>query len=249
MNVNVTAVIVPDRVRRKLADLAAAGWHPSGPLATAVAELDRIDALQPADDDMPALIEAYANPKNTRTDLDVAAGRVAGAGPARNAWGSARGDAAVNAERELFACIDQVIEHLRDSAETAITELTWYAQAGCPDVGALVRHGNTDAATRAATIDAAYEQWQHVKGLRALASPARFPWAVMTCVDQDELPDPVDSPKDLAWLADRINAGGLMWWPTWRQACDQRDAIEQRRTTNFGIELTQPAHRTPFAAA
>lgn len=231
---------IPSRVRDIVTALA--GHDVKIPDVTkAIKELDRIDALRPAELDENTLRAAYADPAATRESIDLVAANVTSNRAALKAWGEARVDAAKVAEFELSTHIETVLEKLRPAAEEAIAELTWYHDNGAPDPGDLIRSGRTKDAERAALVPGSMSRLSALVDLRARTSGKHFPWANAFYRDGDHL----DQGQRVAITQDRkltplqrilpaLDAGAELWWPTYDEAIEciegkERKALEERK--------------------
>lgn len=215
--------IAPDRFRAAVAELARRGVTLPETVTAAVADLDRIEAMCPADITDQDVRHAYADPDQTTADLDALVQRAATSHRLRTAWAEARIDAALRGLSALHDQADTLVEALRGQAEDAIAEVEWFARAGSPDVGDLARAGKHKDTTRAARVTAAFAEWGALRALRQQVTERGFPWpAVGTWTDPTHVTTTMAGRKvtGLEFTCEAIRAGGVPYWPTMAEAAD-----------------------------
>ncbi len=229
-----TRRIAPDRFRSTVAELARRGVTVPEPVTAAVADLDRVEGLRPAEVTELDVRRAFADASVTPADLDALVQRAATSHRLRTAWAEARIDAALRGLSAMHDEADALVEALRGQAETAIGEVEWYAQAGSPDVGDLARAGKHKDTTRAAHVTAAFAEWGALRALRQQLTERGFPWAVVgTWANAEEVEAAwAGSTRGLSGL-DHVTAvireGGIAHWPTLAEASDAAARLERAR--------------------
>ncbi|MDR1118044.1 MAG: hypothetical protein LBL01_01935 [Bifidobacteriaceae bacterium] len=123
--------------------------------AAAVGKVEALLAARPRTVGAAAVEAAYQDGQFDQTErlaVEAASGKVRVA-----AWEAAlrRAKEAVNSS--LFNHLNGVIESFRPAAEAVLAELRWWADAGSPDPGQLLRDGHPKDAKRAACVRTHFE--------------------------------------------------------------------------------------------
>jgi len=215
--------LAPTTLRSTIARLKGLGVELPPPVAAALAELVRIEALRPPVTEEHDLVDAYRNASLKPVDVAAVAIRIVTDATSRRAWTEACNAAAQAGVRRLGKHAADILEALRPTAERAIACLTWFAEHDSPDVSGLLNAGRTEDAQRAAAVPAAFTEWAGLTTLRAsLTRPLGFDaWARGGVWTHPELVDAATVGRSLAGLdliVTGVKAGGVLRWPTMAQA-------------------------------
>jgi len=220
---SITREIAPAKYRDALALLKAHGVPISADVTAATKELDRVENLKPVYVTAQDLAAKYRDPKATAANLITLAAEVytitARSEAHRHAWTGA----ALAGLNTIAAEVPEIIEHLRPTAEAHLDIIRSDAEAGSPDVAALVREGHTEAARNAASVPLAFADWEALVTMRRNLSGNRFDWSKAGRWSNPEHVAAEMMHKQLTgidYTTAAIRAGGLLWWPSIDQAAE-----------------------------
>lgn len=243
---SITREIAPAKFRDALALLKAHGVPISADVAAATHELDRVEKLKPIHVTAQDLAEKYRDPRVTAAQLVTLAAEVythaARSEACRHAWTGA----ALAGLSTIALEVGDIVEYLRPTAEAHLDVLRWYAEAGSPDVGVLVRERRTDDAQKAATAPVAFAAWEALVTMRRDLSGRSFDWSKAGRWSNPEHVFAEMMSKRLTGLdytTTAIRAGGLLWWPSIEQAAEVTgrviDAEDKAQVEEFNKDQMQ----------
>lgn len=200
-------------------------------VATAAANVERIDQLRPEAVNVQDMQAAFADPKATPKTVQAAAVAVSVQDRLRESWHHARAGAALGALSALARNLDDVIEQLRPRVEQHIDLITWWADEGAPTAEQLLRQNRLEEAQRVVHVTHAVNEWAELRRLRGRIGPRDLQWfggmwANVDTIGGELKRNDASTPEGIAAI---ITAGGQPWWPTMAEAVAVNERIERQQ--------------------